>query len=188
MVLLVIQISQQFAKIGLEINNASYELDHKKPDLKIIQSPADFNMQINESELSVDYTQMRESMGVGGIGFISRSFTSAVQQEYLEKLEKYIQLGKTMGAIEKNVSIGEIVFNSTQPQESQIEIVSLAPIAISYTPSTIESRVEVGGVQGELDYGKISVENYIFASVKVFLEQEPYIDFEAVGQVIDLAK
>ena len=183
-----LKISQQFGRIGLEKHDAQYELRQKRPNLDIKQTPADFSLETKEQELTIDYTPMLESLGYGGLESMTRSYVSKTQAEYLTNLGETIHEGYSIGAIEKEMSIGEIVFQNTAPQEKGVEIVPLPPINISYEPGSVSSNANLGGVEGYFDYGKVSIENFVFPKVRVFLEQEPYIKIESVGQTIDLSK
>jgi len=183
-----LQISQQFARIGLQINDAQYDLNQKKPDLQIKQSPAQLDLEVTQPDLRVDYTPMLESLGLGSIAFITRNFVNETQQQYLVDIEKQIQVGDQMGAIENGLSIGKIIDQSLQPQDSEIELVSLSPIDITYQPATIKSQAQLGGVDMNFSFGKISAENFVFPSIKGFMEQEAYLKIESVGQVFDKSK
>lgn len=183
-----LNISQQFGRIGLEKHDAQYELRQKQPNLEIKQTPADFSLEFRGPELNIDYTLMLESLGYGGLEFMSRSYVSKNQAEYITNLGETVHEGYSIGAIEKDMSIGEIVFQNTAPQERGVEIVSLPPINISYEPGSVSSNVNLGGVEGSLDYGKVSIENFVYPKARVFLEQEPYLKIESVGQTIDLSK
>lgn len=183
-----LNISQQFGRIGLEKTDAQYELRQKKPNLDIKQNPADFSLEFKEQELAIDYTPMLEALGYGGLESMSRTFVRESQAEYLANLEKTINEGYSIGAIEKDTSIGEIIFKNTAPQERSVGIVPLPPINISYEAGSVSSKVNLGGVEGNFDHGKVTIENFTFPKVKVFLEQEPYIKVESVGQTINVSK
>ncbi len=183
-----LNISQQFGRIGLEKHDAQYELRQKRPNLEIKQTSAEFSLETKEQELTIDYTPMLESLGYGGLEFLTRSYVSKNHAEYLDNLEKIVHQGYSIGAIEKEMSIGEIVFQNTAPRERGVEIVPLPPINISYEPGYVSSNANLGGVEGYFDYGEVTIENFVFPKVRVFLEQEPYIKFESVGQTIDLSK
>lgn len=183
-----LQISRQSARIGLEIIDARYDLKQKKPDLQVSQEPAFMTLDITNADLMIDYRPMLESMGLGGVEFITRSFTNAVKDDFLMNLEKSVQIGYRMAAIENNMPIGEIVFKALEPQNPELTVIPLAPAELTYIPAAIEMQAEPGGVKGKLDYGKVDVENFDFPSVRVYLEQEPYLKIEAIGQAMDIKK
>ncbi|KUO65594.1 MAG: hypothetical protein APF84_14835 [Gracilibacter sp. BRH_c7a] len=183
-----LKISQQFGRIGLEKQDAQFQLRQKQPNLELTQTPADFSLEFKEQELTIDYTPVLESLGYGGLEFMSRSYVNKSQAEYLGNLEKTVYEGYSIGAIEKEQSIGEVIFQNTAPQEQGVVIAPLPPINISYEAGAVSSKVNLGGVKGYFDRGEVKIENFVFPKMKVFLEQEPYIKIESVGQTIDLSK
>lgn len=183
-----LKISQQFGRIGLEKYDARYELRQKQPNLDIKQTPTDFWLEFKEPELTIDYSPRLHALGHGGIEFMSRTYGGESQSEYLANLEQTTRVGYSIGAIENDMSIGEIVFQNTAPKEKGVGIMPLPPINISYEPGDVRPGANLGGVKADLDYGKVTIENFVFPKIKVFLEQEPYIKIESVGQTIDLSK
>ncbi|NLI94158.1 MAG: hypothetical protein GX434_18760 [Peptococcaceae bacterium] len=183
-----LRISQQFARLGLQINDVQYELKQTKPDLEVKQLPAELDLEITNPDLKIDYTPMLESIGLGSFAFVTRTFVDAAKEEYLMNLEKEMQVGDQIGAIENEMSIGDILFKSTEPKEAEIELAAISPIEITYIPATVKPNAELGGVEFNLNYGSISVENFVFPSVKGYLEQEPYLKIEPVGQALDRRK
>ncbi|RNC29579.1 MAG: hypothetical protein AWM53_00577 [Candidatus Dichloromethanomonas elyunquensis] len=180
-----LRITQQFGSIGLKINDAQYQLKQIKPNLEIKQVPADLGLETTPPDLKIDYTPMLESLGLGNIAFVASTFTNTVKDEYLANLEKDTQTADQIGAIEKRQSIGDIVFQSQEPEDSEIELVSLSPINITYIPATVKPKVQLGGVNLNLNYGKVSIENFVFPSVRSFMVKEPFLKIDAVGQIFD---
>lgn len=187
-VLIELQISQQFARIGLEINPGSYDLRQKKPDLQISQVPAELTIESTGPEVEIDYSPRLEAMGFGDIEFVARSFAEAAKQQYQINLRRTIQIGKHFSSIENGMSIGQIISQSAKSVHKKVELVSLPPINITYIPTTVETQTELGGIESNLNYGQVLIENFAFSSVKTYLEQEPYIKMESVGQTFDSSK
>lgn len=183
-----LNITQQFARIGLQITDARFDLKCRQPDLEISRKAPELTLDITSPELRVDYTPMLESIGLGNIEYRAKSFTAAAREEYLANLEKSVQVGYQIGAIEKGQSIGDIVFEASAPREPEIGLVPLAPVKISYRPAVIDVETELGKLEFNFIPGQIRQENFVFPSVKVFWEQEPYLKIEAVGQLVDIRK
>ncbi|MGI5901745.1 MAG: DUF6470 family protein [Desulfitobacteriia bacterium] len=183
-----LHISYQFGRIGLEINHACYDLKQVKPDLEIQQKPAELNLEITRPDIEIDYTAMLQSLGFGSFEFIGRNYTETVQNEYLLNLENSVRLNDRIGAIENQASIGEIIAQSVEPEEPEVEIVPIAPADIKYIPATLKLEIEPGERDSSFTFGKVSIENYVFPSVRCYLEQEPYLKIEAKGQIFDQKK
>jgi len=186
--LVELQITQRFARLGLQINNAQYELKQTKPDLEVKQTPAELDLEITKPDLKIDYTAMLESLGLGSIAFFTRTYINDAKEEYLADLEKEMQVGDQIGSIENGLSIGEILFKSLEPQDAEIELVSIAPVNITYEPAVVKPQAELGRVDLYLTYGRIYLENFVFPSIKGFMEQEAYFKITAVGQTFDKSK
>jgi hypothetical protein len=186
--LIEINITQQFARIGLRITNARFDLRHRQPDLEISRKAPELTLDITRPELMVDYTPMLESIGLGNIEYRARTYTAAAREDYLANLEKSVQVGYQIAAIENGQSIGEIIFEAFKPQEPGIGLVPLAPVKTSYRPAVLNIETELGKLEFNFTPGKIRQENFVFPSVRVFWEQEPYLKVEAVGQAVDIRK
>lgn len=183
-----LQITQRFARIGLEINDARYELNKQKPDLQMEQIEPDVRIQTTKASLEIDYRPMLESMGFGGIWFMTRSLSAKCNAEFEQNLATTVQTGNRIGKIENDTSIGDAIFDAMAPPESDVTIASLAPIQISYNPAEVHPSAELGDIKYSANLGKVAIDNYVFPSVHAFLEQSPYIKIETVGQAIDLNK
>lgn len=180
-----LQIHQQFGKIGLEISPAQYRLENKNSEITMRQEPAQISLQRTDPDIQVDSSPVREFLGYGGIEFMMRRFSAEVQQKYLEDLEKNVKLGEAFAAIQKKISIPEILCRFSEPAEKRIGIAALPPIEISVQPAALEYRAQTGGVSTEFDWGKVSIQDFTFPKVKSYLEQEPSLEIKAVGQVYD---
>lgn len=186
--MLDLRINQQFARIGLEITDAQYKLNHKKADFHIEQDQSYLAAETVSSDLEIDYTPRLESMGFGNIWFMISDMRSKSDQSFQEGLDKMIRMGRQISEIEKNPSIGNIVFEAVAPREPEVTIAATAPIKISYTPGDINFQAQTGEVNISAELGKVSMKDFIYPSVHAFLEQEPYLKIEVVGENIDLRK
>lgn len=183
-----LQIHRRSGEIGLKINNASYDLQINKPDLNIKQVPADIVLERTAPEIQIDYSPRQEALGYGGIEVMSRRFVGEAIHNYMSNLERSVHIGYSLGAIEKKLSIGEVVARSVEPKERDVGIVPVPSINITAQPGTLRYRAEIGNVSTDLRQGNIAVNNFIFPSVEVYLEQEPELRIKAVGQNIDQKK
>lgn len=183
-----LKIDQQFGRIGLDINKAKYDLTIKRPDIQVEQIPAEITLNQSPGELRIDYTPMLESLGLGGLKFIMSNFVQEAKEDFITNLEKSVSEGNALGAIEKNISVGEVSGKAAVPEEQEIEITALAPVKIHYEPMSMGWSVHQGGISVNVDRGEVNVDNFVFPSVQVFLEKEPYLKIRPVGQAIDLNK
>ncbi|HHT63088.1 MAG TPA: hypothetical protein GXZ75_05320, partial [Clostridia bacterium] len=167
---------------------ADYNLKIKRADLEVKQVPAKIHFKQPKANLEIDYGPFLASLGFGGL----ESFMNIKRQEALQSfnlnLERTVSEGKALGAIEKDISIGEVAEQAATPQEKELQIVPLDSIAINVETIPLHWEAEQGGVEFAAQWGSIKITDFVFPSVRVYLEQEPYLKIEAVGQVIDLQK
>lgn len=181
-------IHQQFGRIGLNIKKVDYDLHINKANLEVKQVSARINLEQPKANLEIDYTPFLESLGFGGIEHFMRTKSQEALQGYYSNLEQTISEGKALGTIEKDISVGEIAGQASTPQEKELQIVPLSPVAINFESSPLIWDVEQGGVEAEAQMGNIKLTDFAFPAVQVYWEQEPYLKIEAVGQVIDYQK
>ncbi|NBJ15342.1 MAG: hypothetical protein FNP40_07170 [Dehalobacter sp. 4CP] len=184
--MITLQINQQFARIGLNINDASYELNKKQPNLQIDQINPNVQVRTSQPNLEIDSSSMRESMGFGGIWFMHQSLKANADAEFQQDLETIVQMGRQIGEIENNVPIGQVVFQAMVPPENEVTIASLAPIEIQYTPAEVHSNLQQGDVHYSTDLGEVSIDGFKYPFVRSFIEQQAYLEIKAVGQAIDI--
>lgn len=183
-----LQIAQQFARMDMQIRNADFTLKQTRPDLQVSQKPAELTVQISAADLKIDYKPMLESLGYGNVDYVARMNTQAAQNEYLANLEKRVQIGNRIGDIENGLTMGQIITEFTEPQYSDLQLMPLVPIRISYEQGNIDFRSQLGEVKSKLNYGRVYIEDFTFPSVKVTLAKTPYIKVSAVGQAFDTGK
>jgi hypothetical protein len=181
-------IQQQFGRIGLNIKNADYDLNINKGDFQVKQIPAEINVEHPKTNLEIDYTPFLESLGFGGIEYLLHTQKQEAQQDFYQNLAQTISEGNALGAIEKNISIGEVAGEATAPKEREMQIVSLNPVKVKFETSPLQWDAKLGGVEVAAQIGNIKITNFAFPSVQVFWQQEPYLKIETVGQVIDYQK
>jgi hypothetical protein len=183
-----LKITQQFGQIGLEINPAKYDLNIQSPDIQVKQTPADIDLKQSPGDLEIDYTAARESLGFGGVWYLINNMVQEAHQAYAGNLEKIVADGRDLGEIEKHISIGQVAGKHFVAEPRDLELAAIQPLDIRYQPQAQTCAVNLGGVSVGADWGRVGVDNFIFPSVRVFLEREPYLKIEAVGQVIDQNK
>jgi len=183
-----LQIHRQSGKIGLEIRDASYNLSIRQPDLSVRQKPAEIILKRTDPDIRVDSSSVREFLGYGGLEFRARQMTAEAREQFSINLEKSVQMGYNFANTAKKISIPEIISSFLQPVEKEMAVVPLPSIDISGQPGTLELQVFHGGVNTQFSWGKVSIEDFSYPQVKAYLEQEPYIKIEPVGQVFDQKK
>lgn len=189
--MLDVRISQQFASIGLKISPAQYTLKQTKPELEVKQLPAQLDLAYTPPEVRIDYTAVREALGLGNINFVAKSFADAAKEDLLTDIEKRINIDEQIAFSlrkGKERTLGQIIFDSVQPSQRELVLIPLPPIDITYIPAQVKPEVRLGGVEIWAPFSQVKVEDFVFPSVDVYLEKEPYLKIETVGQIFDQRK
>jgi hypothetical protein len=179
-----LQVHQQFGRIGLNITPFQYDLTIRPPDLQVQQQPAEITLEQPAATLEINLTPARESLGYSGIDTLQRVFTQDAMAASNAGIDRRVQEGNELGAIEKRISVAQVVAQGMEPRDKHLELVSIAPIQITTQERPIGWQVQTGGVHIELTQGTVQG-NLQYGSVHSYLEQEPKVQIETVGSVID---
>jgi hypothetical protein len=179
-----LQVQQQFGRIGLKITPCQDDLSIRPPDLQVQQRSANISLTQPAATLEIDYTSALESMGYNGIAEQQRVFTQDAKASADSGIERTVSEGYQFAKINKKVSLAKVLANSMKPKEKELELVSIAPIKITVQPNNINWDAKPVEVAVDLKPGTVQV-NYTSGSVHSYLEQEPYIQLQAVGNIYD---
>jgi len=179
-----LQVHQQFGRIGLKITPFQYDLTIRQPDLQVQQQPAVITLEQPAATLEINLTPARESLGYYGIDTLQRVFTQEAMATSDAGIDRRVQEGNELGAIEKRISVAQVVAQGMEPRDKHLELVSIAPIQITIQENPVYWQAQTGGVYTELTQGTVQGDLQ-YGSVHSYLEQEPMIQLQAVGSVID---
>ena len=179
-----LQVHQQFGRIGFNITPFQYDLTIRPPDLQVQQQPAAITLEQPAATLDINMAPARESLGYCGIAAQQRVFNQDALAASNAGIDRRVQEGNELGAIEKNITVAQIVSQGMEPIDKHLELVSIAPIQISIQENPIGWQAQTGGVHTDLTQGTVQGDLQ-YGSVHSYLEQEPNIQLQAVGSVID---
>lgn len=179
-----LQIQQQFGRIGLKITPFQYDLSIRSSDLQVQQQSAEILLEQPAAVLDINLTPALESLGYCGIATQQRVFNQEAMAASNTGIERRVREGKELGSIEKKISVGQVVAQSIEPGDKDLELVSIEPIRISVQENPIEWQVQTGSVHVDLVPGTVQGQ-FQYGSVHCYLEQEPGIQLRAVGSVFD---
>lgn len=184
-----LQIHRQPAQLGLDLKKASYDLNIRKAEVSVQQKEAEIDLQRTYPDVQVDTSAVRQSLGYGGPEFRAFAFADEAESSYLANLERTVQTGYAFADTSNQATIPEIVIRSMEPPEKQLAVVPLPSIQMTGQPGTLELQVQLGGTDTQLDdWGEVSIEDFSLPLMKVYWEQEPYLNIKAVGQMFDVKK
>ena len=179
-----LQVHQQFGKIGLKITPFQLDLAIRPPNLQVQQQPAEITLEQPAAIIEINMTPARESIGYCGIVAQQRVFNQDAMADANAGIDRRVQEGNELGAIEKRISVAQLVAQSMESTEKHLELVSVEPIQISVQENPIDLQIQVMGVSRDFIQGTVQGDLH-YGSVHSYLEQEPSVQLHAVGSVID---
>ena len=187
---MALNITQTYAKIGIETTPSMLEIRAQRAQLQIKQKHAKLNIETEPPRIEIDQYEAFASAGFkNNFDFIT-SEIDRVKQEYLENVGKIVDDGNTLAAIENGGNpIAEIAqrdFYTTH--EFNIDFIPKARPDIRLIEGEVNIEVENGDYEGinngvEVNYipAQVSI-NYTPAQVKIFLSQYASIKFDYIKE------
>jgi len=186
-----LDIKFAFGRIGIETRKGSVA-----PKMDIHKG---FNIDLEFPELAIsntfptiediDVSHCRADMGNPEFFTAYSIWYNQAKEHALEQIGSIAAGGDALGAIEKGVSIGDIVemeFFSESP-DINVEAVPKTPPKITFKMGKVNADILQGRVIVDYSYNPITID-YERATVNIFLEQNPYITVKAVpaGKNLDM--
>lgn len=179
-----LQVQQQFGRIGLKITPFQFDLTIHPPDFQVQQQFATITLEQPAATLDINLTPARESLGYYGIAAQQRVFNQEVMAVSDAGIDRLVKEGNEFRAIEKKITVAQIVSRRLEPKDKHLKLVSIDPIQITIQENPVYWQVQTGGVHTDLTQGTVQGQ-FQYGSVHSYLEQEPYCRIQAVGSVID---
>jgi hypothetical protein len=171
-----------FGKIGIDTYKGFID-----PTIDIQES---FDMKTKSPELSlsnafpiiedIDCSHCRTDMGYPQPYVASSMWHNEAKQYVIEYIGSKAAGGDALGAIEKGISIGDIVENESfsESPEINVDVVPKTPPRITFRYGEIKSDLSRGGVKVDVSDKPVTVD-YERARVNIFMERNPYITIKA---------
>lgn len=185
-----LDISFGFGRIGVDTYKGSVD-----PKMHI-QEGFDINTKLPEVNVSntfpivddIDFSQCRADMGQPSIFMAIPMWYNEAKQYAIEYIGNKAAGGDALGAIERGVSIGDIIESESfpGPPEVNIEAVPKTPPKITFRFGKADADFSPGSVKVDISGDPVTLD-YDRAKVHVYMEQNPYITIKAVptGKNID---
>lgn len=179
-----LQIQQQFGRIGLKITPFQYDITIRPADLEIQQRPAEIDLEQPAATLEIDYTPALESLGYCGIAAQQQVINQEAKATCDAGISRRVYEGEQFGNLANKATVARIVTQASQPQKRDLQLVSIQPIRITVKENAVRWMADTGGVSISSALGSVQGE-FQNGLVHSFMEQNPYIQFHAVGYIID---
>jgi hypothetical protein len=173
--MLQIRIDQQYARIGLNIQEPFLELHTTHPKVELNTQKPELKMHSLRPKLYIDQSQCFADAGRRTPSEFTRYYADLAWQAGLQAIGEIAAEGDMLGQIEKGITIADIAasktydmadFNMTtipkQPPKIDWDI---RPIEIEVIPGHLDLKYHPGTVEKHLQRGK----------VEVYIEQQNYL-------------
>jgi len=182
-----IRITQRFAQIGIEWKSAELSIKNPPPDITMQQYPADIIITIERPEVHIDTTQTFSEMGLKRFVPLEMEHAQKSQSIVIDGIGRRAYEGDKLAS---SIGLGNKVFadiaenNLPQPAEFNVDIIPRTPPKITAT-----GEISIEGVMGDVvvdsppNFPEVNVQ---LGYVKTYIEKEPYLKIEAVGNYIDM--
>lgn len=185
-----IDINFAFGQIG--INTYKGYLD---PDMniqgrfKLKKTDPDISISSTQPQIiDIDLSQCRAEIGSPSPDTAARMWHDEAKQYVLNYIGQKAAGGDALGAIERGVSIADIVSAESfpDPPEFNVDLVPKSRPKITFETGHVKQSAQYGQIQVDLE-GEALTFCYERAHVNIFMKQNPYIDIKAVpkGKNID---
>ena len=136
----------------------------------------------------IDISHCRTDMGYPQPFVASNIWHDEARYYTLEHIGNKAAIGDALGAIERGVTIADIVESESfkEPPEINVDIVPKTPPRITFRFGEIKSDLARGSVKVDVSDKPVTMD-YDRAKVNIFMEKTPYITIKAVskGEKID---
>lgn len=182
-----LSISQQYGKIGLDIQKPQIKLNTTMPRENVSYNFPKVIITSPDPKVRIDQTQCRVDMGARNPRDYGAYIASKGQSKVMEGIARRAQEGDTLAAIDKGSSIVGVIASRRQQAmqcECNIAFIPEHPPQVEAEVGKMELNVEAGGASVSAQLGSVE-NNAIWAKVGMYLLQKPAIDVEWVGSHYD---
>ncbi len=179
-----LRISSQPALIGLNIQKPKIELDIQEAEIELHTSYAQVNIESPKAKLNIDMTQCHQDAGY----FKPEAWVMEMsQQSFSDGMEGIAQIasrGDTLADISSGANIASLVTSEAAARnrlDFNVTAVPKQPPEITAETFPVQIDVKDGEYNLNVNPGTITNQTQ-WAKVEVYLQQEPSITIECVGQ------
>ena len=172
-----LNISQQFAKLGLDISEPQLNMKTNHPQIQLDTEPVIVEMHRIDGKLEIDQQPSRSSYGFKTHSELIREFAQAGMQAAIEAVGEIAAEGYRLTQIANGQNqIANIARESMSTESRQIAWTKVDKPNIQYEPGKIDYNIIRGEVDLSLKRGTVDL-NLQRGQVNAYLMQYPSIRF-----------
>jgi hypothetical protein len=187
--MLRLEISQQFSKVGLSIAKSEFEIEQKSPEVKLKNSKPTIKLDSVQSEINIDWSEAFSQWDLKNIEqfrdrYISKSYVSA-QKAIASTIREgdllsRIETGNTIGVLEKNKSI-----QGDQPEINVQAVPTVGSLKIQFNPHDLTMRSDPDSLQLDVDTA-LPTTYFRPSQIKSYLIEKYRVDINVVGDQFNI--
>ncbi len=182
--MLLLNISQQYAKISLDVKLPQIQLQTAPAELNIEREAATVEIHSPQGKLEIDSTAMRASYGIKTREQMIRDEAERGMQAAQEFIGKTAADGDRLGNYAKSgATVTQLAAESSIKPQKEIEWAWLEPPEIHYEAQPVEFQVTSDSLRfnptratfdNQLDWGTVNVGMQQYQSVKFWTTEASY--------------
>lgn len=182
--MLRLNISQQYAKIELNIQQPRINIKTSQPQIELSTEAAKVEISQPHGQLEIDQSPCRASLGIKNWTEFSRDFADMGRNGFLESVVNIVEEGNRLAGIEKEP---EAIFNISAekvfPEPAELTIgwienpdidYHMNPPEISATTGNFDLQLHHGSVENNFQWGKVNSGILQYQSIKFWTTENKY--------------
>jgi hypothetical protein len=101
----ILQIRQQYAKIGIDANLGTFDIKQPKPELDMETIPGKSDIQQPPGELNVDSSRAMAALGIGSNAQLMKRIYTEAYHVGLQAIGSIVESGNRMAAIQNKANV-----------------------------------------------------------------------------------
>lgn len=174
-----LRIDQQFARIGIETNNATVGIQQGPAQIEIQQPNANININTKPGKLTIDQSQAFADLGQYPIGEAIRREANEGLQKVQEGSRRRRRQGDMMMKIENGGDPLKLIAKQNAPRQVRPFNIGFIPshgsVKIDYQPAEVEVNNQANKPIINTKETPVS-QSYRRGNVDVYLQQKNYIE------------
>ncbi|MDK2811582.1 MAG: hypothetical protein PWR27_2291 [Petroclostridium sp.] len=182
----MLRISQTFAQIGIQTQNAQLILQSARPTLSIQQKHAELRIQSELPRVHIDQYQCFAEAGLKNNMDLLREAAQIGKQQAMQYIAKTAADGDRLAAIENggNPIVDIVERDAYSEKEFNIGVIPKSRPKIEVTGS-LWINAHSGSVQTDYEPGQLDI-HATRPEIKIYLRQVPSVQIQYVGENVDI--
>ena len=180
-----LEINQVFGRVGINTTDALIDINSSMPVVEARIRPPRIRIETRHVQVSIDQEQCFAEVGLKPAGVFTRETAQKSRSKGLKATAAIARKGDFLARIDKNPDAIPLLAKSAMQgkRDYTVKAVPKSRPRIHFTGS-VDINWEMGDVEFETREGRTEI-SATRARVDIYLIQEPYIEIQYQGRVLD---